>query len=306
MLKRSALLLTLSLTPALALSVPHELGTAELKAPAKRVVALEYSFVDTLLSLGVKPVGAALGSEGGDRGAPPYLAPLTKDIPAVGSRIQPSLEKIAASKPDLILSDTLMHKEIYPALSKMAPTVSFESRHGDLNELNSQTLKIGQMVGREAIAKRLLADQKTLIQKARAFAQPKAPPFVVAVVTGKNVTVHTNESFVGSFLENLGRKNALKPRGSETQYQISLEGLVGMQPQSLILLTAPDEKPLTAEWQKNPLWQKLPAVQRGRVYTFNRDDWSCGRGPKALKLMIAQAIESRFLQDGAPSGNYKY
>jgi len=50
----------------------------------------------------------------------------------------------------------------------------------------------------------------------------------------------------------------------------------------------------------------LSAVQRGRVYTFDRDDWTRGRGPTALKLMIAQTIQSRFLQDAAPNGPFKY
>lgn len=301
----SLTLLTL-LSTAAGLSIKHERGTLDFKTPAKRVVALEYSFIDTLVALGVKPVGASLGSQGGDRGAPPYLAPRVKGIPATGSRAQPSFELMAASKPDVILADAFVHKDLYPQLSRIAPTAAFQSRRGSLDDLNAQTLAIGQLVGREAAAKRLLSEQKTLIQKAKKFANPKAPAFVAAVVTPKTFTVHTNESFVGSFLEDLGRKNALKTRGQDTQYELSLEGLVALQPQTLVLFTAPDEKPITDEWQKNPLWQKLPAVKRGRVYQFNRDNWTRGRGPLALKLMVAETIQSRLLQDGAPAGDFKY
>ena len=289
-----------------ALSVKHELGVLDIKAPAKRVVALEYSFLDTLLALGVRPVGAALGNQGGDRGAPPYLAPKVAGIPATGSRAQPSFETVAASRPDLILADALVHKDLYPQLSKLAPTAVFQSRRGSLDDLNAQTLAIGQLVGREAAAKRLLAEQASLMSKAKAFAKKGAPSFVAAVVTPKTFTVHTNESFAGSFLEDLGRKNQLKLRGNETQYEISLEGLVALNPQTLVLFTAPDETPITEQWKKNPLWQKLSAVQRGRVYQFNRDNWTRGRGPLALKLMVAEAIESRFLQDAAPAGKYNY
>lgn len=294
------------LSAAAALGVQHERGTLELKTPAKRVVALEYSFVDTLVALGIKPVGAALGREGGDRGAPPYLAPRVKDIPAVGSRAQPSLESIAVSRPDLILSDALVHQDVYPQLARLAPTASFHSRRADLDGLNAQTLKIGQLVGREAAAKRLLSEQKSLMAKARAFAKPKAPAFVAGVVTPRSFTLHTEGSFAGSFIEALGRKNQMPVKGGETQYELSLEGLVALHPQTLVLFTAPDEKPITDEWKKNPLWQKLPAVKRGRVYQFNRDNWTRGRGPMALKLMVAQTIESRLLQDGAPSGEYRY
>jgi iron complex transport system substrate-binding protein len=292
------------LSSTLALTVKHERGTLELAAPVKRVMALEYSFIDTLLALGVTPAGGSLGTQGGDRGAPPYLRARTAKIPAVGSRAQPSLEAIAALRPQLIIADAFVQGEIYPQLAKLAPTAAFQSRRGSLDDLNAQTLAIGQLVGREAAAKQLLADQQGLIRKAKALARKNAPDFVAAVATPRSFTVHSNESFVGSFLEALGRKNALSPKGDQTQYEISLEGLVALNPQTLVLFTAPDETPITEEWKKSPLWQKLSAVQRGRVYVFDRDDWTRGRGPIALKLMVAQAIESRLLPDAAPPTAY--
>ncbi|EYB66817.1 periplasmic binding protein [Deinococcus phoenicis] len=293
------------LSVAAGLTVGHERGTLDLKTPARRVVALEYSFLDTLVALGVKPVGAALGLQGGDRGAPPYLAPRVKAIPATGSRAQPSLELIAASRPDLILADAFVHQDTYPQLARIAPTAAFQSRRGSLDDLNAQTLAIGQLVGREAAAKRLLADQRALINKARAFAKKGAPSFVAAVVTPRSLTVHTRESFVGSFLEDLGRKNQLPVKDGQTQYEVALEGLVALNPQTLVLFTAPDETPITDAWKKNPLWQKIAAVQRGRVYQFNRDNWTRGRGPLALRLMVAETIQSRLLQDAAPGADFR-
>ncbi|MFC4640421.1 ABC transporter substrate-binding protein [Deinococcus hohokamensis] len=294
------------LSAALAVTVKHEGGTLTLKTPAKRVVALEYSFVDTLVALGVKPAGAALGTQGGDRGAPPYLAGRVGGVTATGSRAQPSLETIAASRPDLILADAFVHGSALGSLAKLAPTAAFQSRRGSLDDLNAQTLAIGQLVGREAAARRLLSEQAGLITKARAFAKKGAPAFVAAVVTPKSLTVHTNESFVGSYLEALGRKNQLPVKDGQTQYELSLEGLVALNPQSLVLFTAPDETPITESWKKNPLWQKLAAVRRGRVYQFDRDNWTRGRGPLALRLMVAQTIQSRFLQDAAPTGPFQY
>ncbi|THF70356.1 iron-siderophore ABC transporter substrate-binding protein [Deinococcus sp. Arct2-2] len=301
-------LLTLSalalLSSALALTVKHGRGTLELAAPVKRVVELEYSFLDTLLALGITPVGGALGTQGGDRGAPPYLRARTANIPATGSRAQPSLETIAALRPQLILADAFVQGEIYPQLAKLAPTAAFQSRRGSLDDLNAQTLAIGRLVGREAAAKQVLADQQGLILKARTLAKKNAPPFVAAVATPLSLTVHTDQSFVGSFLEGLGRRNALSPKGDQTQYELSLEGLVALNPQILVLFTAPDETPITEQWKESPLWQKLSAVQLGRVYVFDRDNWTRGRGPLALKLMVAQAIESRLLVAAAPPAAY--
>lgn len=300
------LLASLALTTAEAVSVRHEGGTLNLSSPARRVVALEYSFVDTLIALGIRPIGAALGTQGGDRGAPPYLAPRVTGVPSTGSRAQPSLETMAAVRPDLILADAFVHKDLLPALGRLGATASFHSRRGSLEDLNAQTVAIGQLVGREAAARRLIAEQQGLIRKARVFARKNAPAFVAAVATPTGLTVHTDQSFVGSFVEALGRRNALPVRDGQTQYEISLEGLVALNPQTLVLFTAPDEQAVTDRWKTSPLWQKLPAVQRGRVYEFNRDNWTRGRGPAALKLMVAQTIESRLLQDGAPAQGYRY
>ncbi|WP_019586176.1 ABC transporter substrate-binding protein [Deinococcus apachensis] len=293
-------------TTAAAVTVAHERGTLTLDKLARRVVALEYSFVDTLVALGVPPVGATLGTQGGDRGTPPYLQPRVKGVAVTGSRAQPSLETMAALRPDLILADAFVHGDVYPQLSRLAPTAALQSRRGSLDDLNAQTLAIGKLVGRETAARQLLADQKALLNKARVFAKKGAPPFVAAVVTPKSLTVHTSGSFVGSFLEDVGRKNLLPVKGDQTQYEISLEGLLALNPSTLVLFTAPDETPITAAWKTNPLWQRLSAVQRGRVYEFNRDNWTRGRGPLALKLMVAQTIASRFLQDAAPPAEFRY
>ncbi|MFC4456160.1 ABC transporter substrate-binding protein [Deinococcus sonorensis] len=305
-MRRLLLLTSLLLPTAAAIAVPHERGTLTLPAPARRVVALEYSFLDTLLALGVRPVGAALGTQGGDRGAPPYLKARLSGITSTGSRAQPSLEAIAATRPDLILADAFVHQDSVAPLNRLAPTGVFQSRRGSLDDLNAQTLAIGQLVGREAAARRILEEQQALLRKARAFTRKGAPPFVAAVATPTSLTLHTTGSFVGSYLEAVGRKNQLPVKAGQTQYEVSLEGLVALNPQTLVLFTAPDERPITDTWRQSPLWQRLAAVQRGRVYVFNRDNWTRGRGPLALRLMAAETIQSRFLQDQAPSGDFRY
>ena len=68
------------------LSIKHETGTYTAAQAAKRVVVLEYSFLDSLIVVGVPPVGAAIGTQAGDRGAPPYLRSLLGGITEVGSR----------------------------------------------------------------------------------------------------------------------------------------------------------------------------------------------------------------------------
>jgi ferric citrate transport system substrate-binding protein len=296
----SSLALTVAVAQTVSVSVKHETGTLELKQPAKRVVALEYSFLDTLVALGVKPVGAAIGTQAGDRGAPPYLKSMLEGVIETGSRAAPNLEVMLSLKPEVILADAFVHKTLEPNLKSIAPTAMFNSRRGSYDDLQTQTLEIGRLVGREGVAKTLIAEQTRLVDKARAFAKKNAPTFVAAVATPSSLTLHSTESFIGSLLERLGRRNAVKPQGANTQFEVSLEGLAALDPYTLVLFTGADERPITLEWAKNPLWQKLEAVKRNRVFTFDRDLWTRSRGPLALKRIVAQAIDSGLLADAAP------
>ena len=63
---------------------------------------------------------------------------------------------------------------------------------------------------------------------------------------------------------------------------LDIEGIATVNPSSLILLCAPDDQAVLEDWQTHPVWQALDAVQNDRVYFFNRNLWSKGRGLMAF------------------------
>ncbi|WP_297590810.1 hypothetical protein [Roseibium sp.] len=69
---------------------------------------LEYSFVDALASLGVKPVGIADDNKS-ESIIPANTDATGKDWQSVGSRKTPSLEVIASLQSDLIIADKTRH-----------------------------------------------------------------------------------------------------------------------------------------------------------------------------------------------------
>ena len=72
---------------------------ATASAAPKRVIAIEWDTVENLHMLGMAPVGAA-DMKGYDTWV---AAPRPKGMKDVGSRQSPSIERIAALKPDLIV-----------------------------------------------------------------------------------------------------------------------------------------------------------------------------------------------------------
>lgn len=80
------------------------LGEVKLDKPAKRVVALEWTYAEDVLAVGVQPVGVA-DIENYKKWV--NIEPKLDDqVADVGTRQEPSLESIAALEPDLIITAT--------------------------------------------------------------------------------------------------------------------------------------------------------------------------------------------------------
>src|SRR5690606_22912571 len=83
----------------------HEGGTLTLAAPPERIVALNWAATQSLLLLGISPVGVADKAGYATWVQEPELP---EGVANVGTRVAPSLEAIAELKPDLIVTSTHM------------------------------------------------------------------------------------------------------------------------------------------------------------------------------------------------------
>nr|BFF26460.1 hypothetical protein GCM10025732_44250 [Glycomyces mayteni] len=103
-------------------TVEHAMGTTEVPVDPQRVVVLDTDKIDTALSLGITPIGAARTSEAE---LPTYLGDLS-GVTVVGTSAEPDLEAIEQLKPDLILGSKFRQEEFYDELDAIAPTVFTE------------------------------------------------------------------------------------------------------------------------------------------------------------------------------------
>lgn len=142
-------------------TITHKLGTAKIESAPKRIVALGEVDQDTLLALGITPVGMAELTGVQPDGLAPWTAPkLTGQKPELlkAGEAGFNLEEIAALRPDLILAggDFYIDKE-YDKLSKLAPTVAYQT--GPAEDAWQQiALQTAKAVGREADGKKLVGD----------------------------------------------------------------------------------------------------------------------------------------------------
>lgn len=141
------------------LTLEHALGTVTIPAPPQRVVALIDRDVDTLLALGVKPVGIN-SLFGFESGAGPWSEALLGDArPVVWTGREFNYEAIAALHPDLIVNATSGGDvDIYQRLSAIAPTIGLPKGATAWEATVQQTTQlIADALGRSEDGKALLA-----------------------------------------------------------------------------------------------------------------------------------------------------
>lgn len=271
------------------IKIRHSQGELVLPQVPKRVVALEFSFVDALVSVGVPPVGIA-----DDKTPDRIIAPLreaVKGYQSVGSRYQPSLEAIASLKPDLILADQRLHGVIWRELTAIAPTLLVESRTSYQEELDAMRL-IGQAVGRETrMAQRLAEHTRTMNRLAEEIRNGGKLNAALAISSDKGTWLHTETTYAATLLQRLGFPSPLKGQRSaawaEPYAKVGLEQMLSVNP-DVVLLGRYSTPSQVDTWSTSPLWQAVSAVKHQRVYPVDGNLWARARGLISAELMATQ------------------
>ncbi|MFY0408877.1 ABC transporter substrate-binding protein [Solicola sp. PLA-1-18] len=246
-------------------SVEHALGTTEVPADPQKVVVLDTGELDAMLALGVKPVGAVEIDSANE-----YLEYLADDIEGiedVGAINEPDLEAIAALQPDLILTNTVRHEDLYDQLSQIAPTVMAP----DLGVAWKDSLALyAEAVGRSDEAATMLADYEE--RAAEVGAAVDADTVGLVRFTGDAIRLYSDKSFPGVVLTDMGKSVPEAAAGQDTFVELSPESVDDADADAVLLATsAVAEDADVAAVTGGPVWQQLGAVQQDRVLEIGDD-----------------------------------
>lgn len=104
------------------LVVEHVYGSTEVNGVPERIVTIDVQWTDTMLAMGVEPVGYTLDSYMPDSTVP--WQELPADAEALELTDGVPIEQIAALRPDLIVgSFSITDQRTYDLLSEIAPTI---------------------------------------------------------------------------------------------------------------------------------------------------------------------------------------
>lgn len=271
-------------------TVKHAMGETVIPAQPKRVVALDQSFVDAVLTLETPVVGYTT-YRSIDDSLPDYLGPVAaeygKEATVVGTLEQPSLEKVMALKPDLIVSAKVRHEALYDKLSKIAPTV-FSETTGAIWKDNVRLM--GQALGKEELAEtRIKAYEERAGRIGTAIKEKEGALPTISVVrfAGEDtVRLYVENSYSGLVLKDVGFP---RPEGQPVvrdaiAVDISQERIAELDADRIFVATYPDpasDGPKD-KFLKNPLWGKL----KGDKHEVSDLTWMSAVGIQGAHAML--------------------
>ncbi|MEN3584042.1 iron-siderophore ABC transporter substrate-binding protein [Streptomyces sp. ZYX-F-203] len=272
-----------------------------LNGPAKKVVGTEWHEVELLVSLGIDPVGVAdvKGYKTWDSAVPLKNEP--KDI---GTRGEPSMDTIAALKPDLIVAGTDLPPTAVKQLRDVAPVMEVKSANAadPIGQMTENLDLLAQATGTTQKAAELKKTFEAKVEEGRnalAGAGLAGANFAFAdgyVVSNQtSIRPFTSGSLIGAVNERLGLKNDWTIKG-DAAYGLGTTDVEGLTKLSADVHFAyigneGDEAstPFTGALAKDKVWTSLPFVKEGNVHRLSDGIWMFG-GPESMNEYIDSVV----------------
>ncbi|MDG0053244.1 ABC transporter substrate-binding protein [Paenibacillus sp. P2(2022)] len=260
-------------------------------ANPQRVVTTQY--LDAMLALGVKPVGAASHVLEGD-----YLKGKIDGIADIGNPT--NVEKVLELQPDLIIATEDTSPEVREQLEKIAPTVAVSFGDGDVFK---QLRDVAAVLGKDKEADQWIAsfDKKAEEGRKKMAGKFKKDETITIYMTyGKDVLRVYGARNVGHVIyrslelnppEYIRQKLAKDPKYNFVYDSISMEKLPELSGDRIIMLVYDEatKDGMLKEIEQSALWRNLPAVKNHKVYFIKADPWFT-YSPLAIDQSLGEAV----------------
>ncbi|TIM97413.1 MAG: ABC transporter substrate-binding protein [Mesorhizobium sp.] len=237
-------------------------------APA-RVVCLEWTSAELVVSLGLSPLAVGDTRGYGDWVQGPALPQATIDL---GSRSEPNIELLRGLRPDLIVG-AYGYGLDENSFTRLAPTFNvpfYSGKAPPYAQAQQVTLQLGDMLGRRTEAENLVGRTEASITQARARLERavQKPVCVVSMFDDRHVRVYGAGSLLQDVLDRLGFVNAWTGATNEWGFStVGIEELVAVGEAQLISLD-PIPPHVRIRIARSSLWANLPCVRNGQVRTI--------------------------------------
>lgn len=228
----------------------------------ERVIALAPHSVEMLYSIGAGDLLVGT-TEYGDY---PEAA---KKIPRVGGYHGLQIEKILSLDPDLIIAwESGNRKQDLEQLEKLGFTV-FYSKTENIEDIPNELLVIGQLIGKEAEAKREAQYFNERFAKLRALHGYKEKVTFFYQLWSEPLKTITKGSWINPILQHCGGDNIFPASGDMHYPQVSMEHVLLHAPQAIIIPSHHGADIGAGDyWSK---WPEIPAVKNKQIFYIDGD-----------------------------------
>ncbi|MFB6722156.1 ABC transporter substrate-binding protein [Kribbella sp. NPDC056345] len=273
----------------------------DLKAPATKVVGLEWGVVENLISVGVMPVGVA---DVKGYNAWVTAAKLDSSVKDVGTRGESSVDAIVALNPDLVITTSDESASAIAGMEKAVPVLVVDAADAKnvIPQMKTNLELTASAVGKTEQAKQINAD----FDKALADGKQKitdagkaGTPFTMAdgYKQGSTISIrmYTPGSLLGAVGNELGLKNAWT-EGGDKDYGLAstdLEGLTKLKDGEFLYIAndADGGDVFGKDLAGNAIWKNLPFVKSNNLHRLPDGIWMFG-GPKSTEQFIDAAVKA--------------
>lgn len=268
--------------------ITHELGDTEITGKPKHVVALEFSFVQALDSLGLEPVGIA---DDDDPSRIEQMLNKKTDYASVGTRLEPNLELVSSLHPDLIIADLSRHSAIYEQLQQIAPTIVLNSWEGSYQDIKDSVVTIADALGDRSKGEQVVAEHESrMAELAAQIPAGEDRRFLLAVATPDAMSLHTSSAFTGSVFAALGLTPAIES-DQPIESGVGIERVLSVDP-DVLFVAVDGPGTVLDQWSTNSAWASMAAVQDKAVYEVNRNQYARFRGLQTAEIIATDIVKN--------------
>lgn len=232
----------------------------------QRLISLAPSITETIFALGL-----------GDRlvGDTDYCdyPPEAREKPHVGSLLSPSLEKIVALKPDLVLGDAESNRrQTADQLERLGIPLYGLTAHSVDGALRS-IQDLGQVLGRSTEAQALVANLRGRMEAVEKQVAGKPRPKVLFVVWYRPLITAGPNTFISDVIRRAGGVSVSDDLSGEWP-RLNLESALERDPDVILFPKTEAFSPALDEFRRLPGWKDFRAARNGRMVfisdTINR------------------------------------
>jgi len=237
--------------------------TLEVNGPPQRIVSVAPNVTEILFALGLEDrlVGVSVYCQ-----YPPEALKKEK----IGGYINPSLEKIVALRPDLVIG--IAEGDLKTFVDKLAglKVPVYITNPRDALEVLTSIQKIGEVTFAQEPARKIVRSMEERVWTIQDKVQGQPRPRVLHILDFNPLISAGKGTFVDDLIRLAGGRNVAETATGKYP-RFSMEEVLVQDPEVILLASMKSRDPMVKQRRWWERWKTISAVKQGRIYVLDSD-----------------------------------